>query len=197
VRDLGREVVALDAVGVVEEVERVVDREPESGAPGDEPLVELGRDADLGDLVEDLRGDGEQADERRAGAWPQHHLEAALQREDLGVEARARDHVGQQVLDVVEDAGLGHGVREVEDLLLEQELLFVVEHRRIVAPGRGRSRAPCRHSETSRRATRRGRNTRRRTLAGPALTPVQEVLHGPAAATQAAGRRSLERRHAR
>ena len=62
------------------------------------------------------------------GARPEHHLEAALEREDLAVEARARDDVGQQVLDVVEDARLGDRVGEVEDLLLEQELLFVVEH---------------------------------------------------------------------
>ena len=55
----------------------------------------------------------------------EHHLEAALEREDLGVEPRAGDDVGQEVLDVVQDAGVGEGVGEVEDLLLEQELLFV------------------------------------------------------------------------
>src|SRR6185369_12746987 len=44
-RDLGREVVALDPVRVVEEVERVVDRQPEAGAPGHEALVHLRRDA--------------------------------------------------------------------------------------------------------------------------------------------------------
>ena len=68
VGDLGREVVALDAVGVVEEVEGVVDGQAEARPPGDEPLVDLGRDADLGDLVEDLGRDGEQADERGPGA---------------------------------------------------------------------------------------------------------------------------------
>jgi hypothetical protein len=36
--------------------------------------------------------------------------------------------VTPEVFDVVEDAGLRHRVREVEDLHLEQELLFVVEH---------------------------------------------------------------------
>jgi hypothetical protein len=61
-RHLGREVVALDAVGVVEEVEGVVDGQAEAGAPCHEPLVDLGRDAHLGHLVEDLRGDGQQAD---------------------------------------------------------------------------------------------------------------------------------------
>ena len=128
VGDLGREVVALDAVGVVEEVQGVVDRETEPGAPRDEALVDLGGDPDLGDLVEDLRRDGQQPDQGRAGARAEHHLEASLEGEDLGVEARARDDVGQQVLDVVEDARLRHGVGQVEDLLLEQELLFVVEH---------------------------------------------------------------------
>ncbi len=59
----------------------------------------------------------------------EHHLERALEREHLGVEAGARDDVGQQVLHVVERAGLRERVREMEDLLLEQELLFVVEHR--------------------------------------------------------------------
>ena len=68
VGDLGREVVALDAVGVVQEVERVVDGQPEPCAPGDQPLVDLGRDADLGDLVEDLGRDRQQADQRGAGA---------------------------------------------------------------------------------------------------------------------------------
>ena len=110
VGDLGREVVALDAVRVVEEVERVVDGQAEARPPRDEPLVDLGRDADLGDLVEDLRRDGQQADERRPGARPEHHLEAALEGEHLGVEARARDDVGQQVLDVVEHARLGDRV---------------------------------------------------------------------------------------
>ena len=56
VGDLRGEVVALDAVGVVEEVERVVDGQAEARPPGDEPLVHLGRDAHLGDLVEDVRG---------------------------------------------------------------------------------------------------------------------------------------------
>ena len=67
VGDLGREVVALDPVGVVQEVQGVVDREAEAGAPRDEALVDLRRDADLGDLVEDLGRDGQQPDERRAG----------------------------------------------------------------------------------------------------------------------------------
>ena len=63
VGDLRREVVALDAVGVVEEVQGVVDGQAEAGPPGDEALVDLGRDADLGDLVEDLRA-------RRSAARP-------------------------------------------------------------------------------------------------------------------------------
>ena len=69
-RNLRREVVALDAVGVVQEVERVVDRQSESGAPGDQALVDLGLDVDLGDLVEHLGRDGQQAHQRRAGAAP-------------------------------------------------------------------------------------------------------------------------------
>ena len=93
-------------------------------------------DAHLGHLVEDLRRHGQQADQRRPGAGAEHHLERALEGEDLGVEAGAGDDVGEQVLDVVEHAGLGHRVREVEDLLLEQELFFVVKHgSRMVAPG--------------------------------------------------------------
>ena len=67
VGDLGREVVALDAVRVVEEVQRVVDGQAEPGPPGDEPLVDLRRDVDLGDLVEDLGSDGQQPDQGRAG----------------------------------------------------------------------------------------------------------------------------------
>ena len=66
VGDLGREVVALDAVRVVEEVQGVVDGQPEPRPPGDEALVDLGRDAHLGDLVEHLRRHGQQPDQRRA-----------------------------------------------------------------------------------------------------------------------------------
>ena len=70
----------------------------------------------------------------------EHHLEASLEGEHLGVEARARDDVGQEVLDVVEAARVVDGVGEVEDLLLEEELLLVVEHG---ADGnRGRTRNP-------------------------------------------------------
>src|SRR5215217_2989123 len=57
--DLGREVVALDAVRVVEEVQGVVDREAEASAPRDEAFVHLRRDPDLGNLVEDLGRDGQ------------------------------------------------------------------------------------------------------------------------------------------
>ena len=88
VGDLGREVVALDPVGVVEEVEGVVDREAEARPPGDKPLVDLGRDAHLGDLVEDLGRDRQQPDQRRPRARPEHDLEAALEGEHLRVEAR-------------------------------------------------------------------------------------------------------------
>jgi hypothetical protein len=119
--------VALDAVGVVEEVQGVVDREPEARTPRDQPLVDLRRDPDLGDLVEDLRRDGQEPDERRPRAAPEHHLEAPLQREDLRIEPGARDDVGQQVLDVVELTRLAERVREGEDLLLEEELLFVIQ----------------------------------------------------------------------
>jgi hypothetical protein len=92
-------------IGVVEEVEGVVDGQPEPRAPRHEALMYLGRDAYLGDLVEDLGRDGEQPDERRPRARTEHHLKASLEREHLGIEARARDHIGQQVLDVVQDAG--------------------------------------------------------------------------------------------
>ena len=68
VGDLGGEVVALDPVRVVEEVEGVVDGQPEAGPPGDEALVDLGRDADLGDLVEHLGRHGQQPDEGRPGS---------------------------------------------------------------------------------------------------------------------------------
>ena len=97
-------------------------------APGDEPLVDLGRDAHLGDLVEHLGGHGQQPDQGGPGARAEHHLEAPLEREHLGIEARAGDDVGQEVLHVVEDTRLRDGVGQVEDLLLEQELLFVIEH---------------------------------------------------------------------
>ena len=127
-RDLGAEVVALDPVGVVEEVQGVVDGEAEPGAPGDEALVHLGLDADLGHLLEHLGGHGEQADQRRSRPGAEHHLEAALEGEHLGVEARAGDDVGQEVLDVVQAARVGERVGQVEDLLLEQELFLVVEH---------------------------------------------------------------------
>ena len=52
--NLRGEVVALDAVRVVEEIQRVVDCEPEAGAPRDKALVNLGRDADFGDFVENV-----------------------------------------------------------------------------------------------------------------------------------------------
>ena len=119
----------LDAVGVVEVVEGVVDRETEPGAPGDEALLDLGRNPDLGCLVENLGRHREQAHQSGAGPGPEHHLERALEGEDLRVEARTGDDVGQKILDVVQDARLGEGVGEVECFLFEQELLFVVEHR--------------------------------------------------------------------
>src|SRR6185369_17705840 len=116
-----------------EEVERVVDRQPEAGAPGHEALVHLRRDAHLRDLVEDLRRDGQQADEGRAGAAPEHDLQAPLEGEHLAVEAGRGDDVGEQVLDVVELARLAERVRQRGDLLLEEELLFVVQHGAILA----------------------------------------------------------------
>jgi len=51
VGDLGREVMALDAVRVVEEVEGVIDGEAKAGASCHQPLMHFGRDAHLGDLV--------------------------------------------------------------------------------------------------------------------------------------------------
>src|SRR4051794_7042626 len=141
--NLRREVVALDAVGVIQEVERVVDRQAEPRAPCHEPLVDLGGDANLGDLVEDVGRDGEQADERRPGTRAEHHLEAPLEGEDFRVKARAGYDVGEQVLDVVEHAAVAESVSEVEDLLLEQELFFVIEHARSVAPAGPGSAGPA------------------------------------------------------
>ena len=86
------------------------------------------RDVDVGDLLEHLGGDGQQPDQRRSGTCPEHHLETPFEGEHLGIEARAGDDVGQQVLHVVEDRRIPDRVGQVEDLLLEQELLFVVEH---------------------------------------------------------------------
>ena len=51
------------SVGVVEEVQGVVDGQAEPGTPGDEALVDLGRDADLRDLVEDLGRHRQQPDQ--------------------------------------------------------------------------------------------------------------------------------------
>ncbi len=144
VGDLRREVVALDPVGVVQEVQGVVDGQAEAGPPRHQPFVDLGRDADLRDLVEDFRRHGEQPDQSRPGARPEHDLQASLEREHLRIETRARDDVGQQVLDVVEAARLRHRVRQVEDLLLEQELLFVIEHAPNSSIGPWASRRPMR-----------------------------------------------------
>ena len=116
--------------------------------------MDLGRDAHLGDLVEDFRRDRQEPDQRRAGARAEHDLQAPLEGEHLRVEPRAGDDVGQQVLDVVEDAGLGHRVRQVEDLLLEQELLFVVEHGGDGSTGRRlpASRSPARRGRSDQAA---------------------------------------------
>src|SRR4029079_14690248 len=76
--------------------------------------------------------DGEQADQRRPRPGAEHHLQAALEGEHLRVEPGAGDDVGQEVLDVVQAAGVGERVGQVEDLLLEQELFLVVEHGRMV-----------------------------------------------------------------
>ena len=64
VEQLRPEVVALDAVGVVQVVERVVDGQAKASAPRDEPLVDLAWQAHLAGLVEDPAIDGEQADQR-------------------------------------------------------------------------------------------------------------------------------------
>ena len=58
----------------------------------------------------------------------EHDLQRALEGEDVGVEARAGRHLGEQVLDVVELARVAERVGQVVDLLPEQESLFVVEH---------------------------------------------------------------------
>ena len=129
VGDLRREVVALDAVGVVQEVERVVDGEAEPRPPRDEALVDLGRDADLGDLVEDLRA-------RRSAARP-----ASCRRAAPSMTWRLRSSVktsesnrGLVMTSVSRSStlsstpGSATAFDEVEDLLLEQELLFMVEH---------------------------------------------------------------------
>ncbi len=141
VRDLGGEAVPLDPVRVVEEVEGVVDRQAEAGPPGRQALVHLGCDAHLADLVEHLGRHRQQPHQRRSGAGTEHDLQRPLEGEDLGIEAWAGDDVRQQVLDVVEHRGVGHRPAEVEDLLLEQELLFVVEHGPMVH--RGNPRAPA------------------------------------------------------
>ena len=75
VRHLGREVVALDAIWVVQEVQGVINRQSESGAPGHESLVDLRLDVDLGHLVEHLGRDCQQSDQRRAGSRAEHHLQ--------------------------------------------------------------------------------------------------------------------------
>jgi len=91
-------------------------------------MTQRGNALNFRDFVEHLRRDGQQPDERGAGSPAEHDLEAALEREHLGIEAGRRDHVRQEVLDVVERARLTERVREREDLLLEEELLLVVEH---------------------------------------------------------------------
>ncbi len=128
VRQLRPEVVPLDAIRVVQEVQGVVDGQPESRAPADQALMHIRRQADLAHLVEDLARDGQQPHQRRAGAAAEHHLQRSLEREDVAVEARRGRHVGEQILDVVERPRLSQGGGQVEDLLAEQEALFVVEH---------------------------------------------------------------------
>ena len=81
--DLGGEVMALDPVRVIQEVESVVDRQAEASAPGDEALVDLRRDVDVGDLFKDLRGNGQQPDQGGAGPRPEHDLETPLEGEHL------------------------------------------------------------------------------------------------------------------
>ncbi|MBW3612698.1 MAG: GTPase Era, partial [Chloroflexi bacterium] len=129
VRQLRAEVVALDAIGVVQEVQRVVDDQPEARPPADETLLDVRRQADLAQLLEHPAVDGEKPHQRRTRPPTEHHLERALQREDVGVEARARRHLCEQVLDVVELSRIGKGGRQVVQLLPEEEPLFVIEHR--------------------------------------------------------------------
>ena len=81
-----------------------------------------------GEVVEDLGAYRQQPNQCRPRPRAEHDLEAPLEGEHLGVEARARDDVRQEVLDVVELAVLGQRRPEGEDLLLEEELLFVIEH---------------------------------------------------------------------
>ena len=127
---LRAEVMALDSVRVVQVVEGVVDREAKSRPPRDEPLVDLGRQPHLAGLIEDLAVDGEETDQRRAGATPEHHLQRALQGEDVRVEARRGGHLREEILDVVELARFGQGAGQVQDLLAKEKALLVVEHRR-------------------------------------------------------------------
>src|ERR1035437_2927354 len=75
VGDLGREVVALDSVGVVQIVQSVVERQAEAGPPGDHPFLDLGRDPNLSRLLEDLRRNSQQADEGGSGPGAKHHLQ--------------------------------------------------------------------------------------------------------------------------
>ena len=135
VGDLGREVVALDAVGVVEVVEGVVDGQAEARPPGDQPLLDLGRDADLGHLVEDFRRDRQQPDQRRARrarpsiTWSDRsRVKTSESKRGLVMTSVRRSST------LSSTPGSAMDVGQVEGLLLEQELLFVVEHVRIVAP---------------------------------------------------------------
>ena len=102
------------------------------------------RQPDLAELLEDAPVDGEEPDQGRAGARAEHHLQGALEGEDVGVESRARRHLGEQILDVVELPRVAERVGEVVDLLPKQEALFVVEHVRSLRPMRhGRLAAAC------------------------------------------------------
>src|SRR6185503_20281832 len=89
----------------------------------------------------------------RTGTAAEHDLQAALEGEHLAVEAGRGDDVGQEVLDVVQLAGLTEGVGERGDLLLEEELLFVVKHGAILAGSvRGPAREPTGAGEPARSA---------------------------------------------
>ena len=129
VGDLGREVVALDAVRVVQEVERVVDGQAEPGAPGDQPLVHLGwmRTSATWSNTSGLTVSSPTSvvPARAPSITWSDRSSVNTSESNRG----AGDDVGEQVLDVVEHARFRDGIGQVEDLLLEQELFFVVEHR--------------------------------------------------------------------
>ena len=62
---------------------------PKRARHEDESLLDLEWQADLAELLEDTPVDEEEADPGRAGTRTEHHLQGALEGEDVGVESRA------------------------------------------------------------------------------------------------------------